>query len=434
MPVVKFLQNSLKNPAYKSVATYIFTNFFSKGISLLLLPLFTDPRYLTPTDNGILSLFSSNLMMIGPFISLGMIQSTKADFYKKPDREFSSAFTSNLFIALFLTIFWMGVLFIFRDVLEQKFQLPASFVFIIPFLALLVFASEQLFALVRNRNEVRRFAVLGIGKAIIEYGVSAILVVFFFKGWEGRVWGIAVALILLNLIGFFYYSKNNYLRLEITKTHIFEEFKFAVPVITFQVCIFLLGTTNKLFLAIFNVDKYQLGIYAVACVFGTLVGYLGQSVFLYIQPKVYASIRDGNANMQSLRKEFFNYLGMIVVVAIPCVLLVLFLYYFVINKIYLPGIPLFLLVTLASFIWQLNNYILIFLLYYKAKRRLFLLSFISVCISIIVNTVMVKNFLIVGDALASLINTCIFSVLGFVFVKKLVVEKFGKKQMAEAIV
>jgi len=423
--VINLAKTAIKNPAYKSVATYIFTNFFSKGISFLLLPLFTNPKYLNPTDNGILSLFSSNLMLIGPFICLGMIQSTSADFFKKPADEFSKSFTSNFIISIFLTFAATLVLFLFRDILQQKFELPPSFVYVIPFLAFLIFSSEQLFALIRNRNEVKRFAVFGISKAIIEYGVAVILIIFFFKGWQGRVWGIAISLVIINTLGLFYYAKNKYLRFNITKKHIWEEVKFAVPVITFQLCVFMLSTTNKLFLAIFNVDKYQLGIYAIACVFGTLVGYLGQSIFLYFQPKIYKSISDGNATIGSLKKEFFNYLKMLIAVAIPCILFVLFLYYYVINKIYLPGIPLFLMVSTSCFILQLINFLFLFLLYYKAKRRIFILSLISVTSSVIINTVMVKNFLIVGDALSSLINTCIFGLLVYLFIRKLVLEKFS---------
>jgi O-antigen/teichoic acid export membrane protein len=425
MAIIQLLKTAAKNPAYKSVATYIFTNFFSKGISLLLIPLFTNPEYLSTADNGILSLFSSNLMLIGPFISLGMIQSASADFFKKEKEDFSNSFTSNFFIAFFLTLLSTAVLFCFKDTLQQKFALPQSFVFIIPFLALLIFASEQLFALVRNRNEVKKFSYFGIGKALIEYSVSVVLIVFFFKGWQGRVWGIAISLITINLIGFFYYAKNDYLRFSITKKHIRDEIKFGIPVIVFQLCVFMLGTTNKLFLAIYDVDKGQLGIYAIACVFGTLVGYLGQSIFLHIQPKVYKSISDGTATIPSLTKEFFNYFKMLVAVAIPCILFVLFLYYYVINKIYLPGISLFLIVALTAFIWQLNYYLFIFLLYYKAKRKILILAIISVSISVMVNIIMVKNFLIMGDALASLINTCLFSVLVFLFIKNLVIEKFG---------
>jgi O-antigen/teichoic acid export membrane protein len=431
MAAVNLVKSALKNPAYKSVATYIFTNFFSKGISLLLIPVFTNPHFLNPKDNGILSLFSSNLMLMGPFVSLGMIQSAGAEFFKKSKDEFSRSFTANFFISFFLTLIATTLLFLFRDGLQQRFDLPPSFVYVIPFLAFLIFASEQLFALVRNRNEVKRFGRFGIGKALIEYGVSVVLIVFFFKGWQGRVWGIAISLISVNLIGFFYYAKNGYLKLAISKQHIIDEIKFGIPVITFQLCVFMLGTTNKLFLAIFKVDKYQLGIYAIACVFGTLVGYLGQSIFLYIQPKVYKSISEGQATITSLRREFFHYLKMLTMVAIPCILFVLFLYYYVINKIYLPGIPLFLLVSVSSFIWQLNNFFFLFLLYYKAKKKIFSLALISVCVSIIVNTLMVKNFMILGDALASLINTCLFTVLVCLFIKKLLVEKFANKIQPE---
>jgi len=426
MAILNLAKTAIKNPAYRSVATYIFTNFFSKGISLLLIPIFTNPLYLTPKDNGILSLFSSNLMFMAPFVCLGMIQSSGADFFKKTKDEFSISFTANFFISFLLTCIGMGVLFLFRDALQKKFQLPPSFVFIIPFLAFLIFASEQLFALVRNRNEVKRFGRFGVAKALIEYGVSVVLIVFFFKGWEGRVWGIAISLITINLVGFIYYAQKGYLHFSISAKHIWDEIKFGIPVITFQLCVFMLGTTNKLFLAYFKVDPSQLGIYAVACVLGTLVGYLGQSIFLYVQPKVYKSISEGKATIPSLRREFFNYLKMMTAVAIPCILFVLFVYHYVINKIYLPGIPLFLLVCLSSFIWQLNNYLFLFLLYYKAKRKIFLVAGISVVISFIVNTIMVKNFMIIGDALASLINTCIFSLLVFVFIKNLVINKFGK--------
>ena len=426
MAIINLVKTAVKNPAYKSVATYIFTNFFSKGISLLLIPVFTNPAFLSPRDNGILSLFSSNLMLMAPFVSLGMIQSAGAEFFKKKGDEFSRSFTANFLISFFLTLTATVVLFLFRDGLLQKFELPPSFIYIIPLLAFLIFASEQLFALVRNRNEVKRFGRFGVGKAIIEYGVSVILIVFFAKGWEGRVWGVAISLIAINTIGFFYYARNNYLQLSLTKQHIIDEIKFGIPVITFQLCVFMLGTTNKLFLAIFKVDKYQLGIYAIACVFGTLVGYLGQSIFLYIQPKVYKSISEGKATIPSLRREFFHYLKMLIAVAIPCILFVLFLYYYIINKIYLPGIPLFLLVSLSSFIWQLNNYFFLFLLYYKAKKKIFSLALISVCVSVIVNTLMVKNFMILGDALASLINTCLFTVLVCLFIRKLVTEKFSK--------
>jgi len=432
MAILSLIKNAVKNPAYKVVATYIFTNFFSKGISFLLLPLFTNPKYLTPTDNGLLSLFSSNIMLLSPFICLGMIPSSNADFFKKTKDDFAKSITTNFFISFFLMLLAIVVLFLFKDVLKEKFEFPSAFIYIIPLLVFLTFCSEQFFALVRNRNEIKNFAFFGIGKALIEYAVAVILIAFFFEGWQGRVWGIAISLIFVNVFGAYYLKKNKYTRFKIEKTHIWEEIKFGVPVFTMQLCVFMLGPTNKLFLAIFNVDKHELGIYAIAGLFGTLVGSLGMAIFSYMQPKIYKSISDGQATLQSLRKDFFNYLIMFTAVAIPCIMFVLFLYYFVINKIYLPGIPLFFLVTLSCFIWQLNYYLFSFLLYFKAKRKIFLLSLISFTGSVIINIVMVKNFLIIGDALASLINTCIFSVLIFLVTKKLLISKFNNNKPVAA--
>ena len=137
MAIINLIKTAIKNPAYKSVATYIFTNFFSKGISLLLIFVFTNPKYLTRTDNGILSLFASNLMLMAPFVSLGMIQSANADFFKKTPGEFKNHLRSNFFISFFLSFLAVIFLFIFRDVLQEKFELPFSFVYIIPLLAFL---------------------------------------------------------------------------------------------------------------------------------------------------------------------------------------------------------------------------------------------------------------------------------------------------------
>ena len=98
MPVFTSLLNLRKNIIVKSIGVYTLTNFLSKGISFLLIPLFTNPRYLTPSDNGVLSLFSTSMIFLVPFISLGMSQSAAADFFRKPKKEFAEAFSNNFFI------------------------------------------------------------------------------------------------------------------------------------------------------------------------------------------------------------------------------------------------------------------------------------------------------------------------------------------------
>lgn len=428
MSIASQVREGLKNPAFKSVGIYIFTNFFSKGVSFILIPIFTNPRFLTPTDNGLLSLFNSNMVLLAPFVSLGMIQSSAADFYKKSESDFATSFTSNFIISFIMASIAALLLFIFRDMLQQKFHVPASFAFILPGLAFLIFSGEQLFALIRNRNEVTRFAVMGISKSIIEYAVSVVLIVFFFSGWLGRIWGIAISLIAMNVFAIGYYIKNKYISFHFNKTQLLDELKFGVPIFAFQLCVFMLGTSNKLFLAIFyKGDLSQLGIYSIACVLGTMIGVVSQSILLYAQPHLYKSISKGEATIQTAKKQFFRYFLMLTGLSAVCILVVLFAYYFLIDKVYLPGIRYFFLVALASYIWGLNYFLFLFLLYHKQKRKILTVTLISLACSITVNTIMVKNFLILGDALASLINTVIFSLLIIIFAKKIIKDTLTQK-------
>ena len=425
MLILNQVKAVVKNPAYRSVGIYIFTNFFSKGVSFILIPLFTNPLYLTPTDNGLLSLFSSNMILLAPLISLGMIQSSTADFYKKSTGDFSSAFTSNFFIAAFMAILAATLLFIFKDVLKEKFDFPPSFVFILPGLAFLIFSSEQLFALIRNRNEVNHYAVMGISKSIIEYALSVILVVFFFSGWMGRIWGIAASLVAINLYSIWYYVKNKYINFSFHKHQVWDELKFGVPIFVFQLCVFMLGASNKLFLAIFNVDKHELGIYAIACILGSMVGTIAQSILLYVQPELYRSISAGEATIESVKRDFFRYLKLLTYFSLACIAVVVFAYCFLINKLYLTGLYYYFIVALASFIWALNYFFFLFLLYYKKKRTILNVSLISITCSIVVNIILVKNYLIFGDALSGLIDTIIFSGIILVVVRKTIKTTLG---------
>lgn len=420
MSIVNKVKTAVQNPVYRSVGTYVFTNFFSKGVSFLLIPLFTNPKFLTPADNGVLSLFTSNMILIAPIITLGMIQSSTADFFKKPKEDFATSFTTNFFIAAIMTILAMLGLYMFKEALWEKFELPVSFIFIIPVLSFLVFCSDQLFTLVRNRNEVNRYALMGISKSLIEYSLSVVLVVFFFTGWVGRIWGIALSLVSINLLGIWYYMRNGYLKFSFQKHQVWDELKFGVPIFVFQLCVFMLGATNKLFLAIFNVDKYELGIYAIACILGTMVGTMAQSILLYVQPQLYKSISSGQATYQSVKRIFFNYIKMLTVLSLVCIGVAVFAYYFLINKIYLPGMKYFFVVALQTFIWALNYFVFLFLLYHKEKRKILKVALISIVCSIAINTFMVKHFLIWGDAISSLMNTLIFSGLVIFFTKDII--------------
>src|ERR1035438_7004439 len=95
MAFYRSLKNQYKYPALKTMGIYTITSFFGKGLSFLLLPLFTNPKYLTPADNGLLSLFSQAIIFLTPFVSLGVLQSTSVDFFKLDRKSFKDFCTTG---------------------------------------------------------------------------------------------------------------------------------------------------------------------------------------------------------------------------------------------------------------------------------------------------------------------------------------------------
>src|SRR5664279_3347597 len=97
------LLNIRKNIVGRSIGIYTFTNFFTKGISFLLVPLFTNPAYLTAGDNGFLSLFNSSINFLIPFISMGLVQSASTDYFKLNTSAFRDFFTTSFILPVLVT-------------------------------------------------------------------------------------------------------------------------------------------------------------------------------------------------------------------------------------------------------------------------------------------------------------------------------------------
>jgi O-antigen/teichoic acid export membrane protein len=310
MPLLSNFKAIYKNPSVKSVGIYTFSNFFSKGISFLLLLVFTNPLYITPSENGLLSLFSTSLLFLMPFLSMGVIHSTAADFFKLDKKEFRNFFTTGFVMPVVVMLLSMILLFFSRQYLYQQYGFPTMFVWVIPVVCFLVFCNEQFLGLARNNNEPGVYLKANISKTILELGISFVLVVFFAYHWQGRIQGILIAYIITGLYGFYYFTKKGYLFGSIQKKYIYSELIYALPIMALQASIFSMSASDKFFLAAFSGDSNEtVGIYSIACVFASVINILSMALIQYIFPRIYTILSSTNIDYAPIRKLFLNYLG-----------------------------------------------------------------------------------------------------------------------------
>ena len=419
MSNIRNLSSLRKNPIVRSIGIYTFTNFFSKGASFLLLFIFTNPVYILPSENGLLSLFSNSMLFLMPFVSMGIIHSTSTDFFKMGKEEFRSFFTTGFIMPIAVTLFSIMVLFLFRNQLQNSYGFPYLFAWLIPLITFLTFCNEQFLSLIRNNNEPMVYLKANVSKTILDMGVSFLLVVIFAWRWEGRVAGILVSYLLLTLYAFYYFKKRGYLFGSIKKEHITSELIYAVPIIAMQVSIFCMSSSDKFFLSAFTHDHNEtVGIYSVASIFGSIIIVFCTALLQYVFPKIYAELSSDNTDYTSIRKHFIFYLTAILGGSLLIVIFTPLLYHYFINAKYHPALRYIYILCAGYFLWSVTYFFYSFLLYYKKKRKILGLSFLGIVISLGCNYFFIPKWQDYGAALATLLGYFIVLILTLIFTKE----------------
>lgn len=399
-----------KSPIVRSVGIYTFSNFFAKGASFLLLIIFTNPAYILPSENGLLSLFSNSMLFLMPFLSMGIIHSTSTDFFKLGKQEFSSFFTTSMLMPLGVMLLSMLLFFIFREHIHNAYGFPYMFIWIIPLVTFFSFCNEQLLNLARNNNEPMTFLKVNVFKTILELGLSFILVAVFFWRWEGRVTGILISSAAVSAYAFYYFIKKQYLFGKIRKNHFINELGYAVPIMVLQAAIFSMNASDKFFLAHFTSDNNEtVGVYSIACVFASMVILFSSALIQYVFPRIYALLSGETVNYNMIRKYFMYYIGGMAAATMLIILLTPLMYKLFINERYHAAIRYNYILCTGYFIWSVSYFFFSFLLYHKQKKKILSFSLISIAVSMLCNYFFIKEAGDFGAALS--ITACFFIVL-----------------------
>ncbi|MFT3909273.1 MAG: polysaccharide biosynthesis C-terminal domain-containing protein [Ferruginibacter sp.] len=412
MPLIANIKALYKNQSIRSVGIYTFSNFFSKVVSFLLLFVFTNPLYITPSENGLLSLFSTSLIFLMPFLSLGIIHSTSTDFFKLEKAEFKNFFSTGFVMPVAVMLFSTGILFLCRHFMQETYGLPPMFVWLIPVVTFLIFCNEQLLGLARDNNEPFVYLKANVTKTILEFGLSFILVVYFALRWEGRIQGILISYLITGMYAFYYFNKKGYLFGKIQKKYLRSELIYAVPIIALQASIFAMNSSDKFFLSSFAADKNEtVGIYSIACVFAAVINIFSMAILQYIFPKIYAMLSSGDVDYNAIKKFFFSYLGLMALATIGLIVMTPVLYHYFINEKYHPALQYSYLLCAGNFLWTLSYFFYSFLLYHKQKKKILGLSLCCIVISLACNYFFIRQWKDYGAAVSTLVS---YSIVFFI--------------------
>jgi O-antigen/teichoic acid export membrane protein len=411
------LKKQYNNPALKTMGIYTVTNFFGKGLSFLLLPLFTNPKYLSPADNGLLSLFSQASIFILPFINLGVLQSASVDYFKSDKKSFKDFCTTGFAMAVIMTIFSFVIFFLFRGFLFHWFSFPSIFIWAIPLAAFMAFCYELVILLIRNRNDAPTYMKVNMIRISTELGLAVTLIVLFAWGWLGRVASILIAAGCVAVYAIYFLIRNDYLSGSIKKEIIYTELKYSIPIVAMQLSMFCLFSSDSFLLAGITKNNAEVGIYGMACVFSSIILTLCGALIQYMVPKINKAFSAAEIDYADVRRQFVIYISIMTFTFILLLFCVPVVYHLFINKNYWPGISYYYFLSAGYFFWTITFFLYTFLFYYKQKRKLFILAIISLIISLGSNYFFIKYMGALGASISVCCSYFAVLLLALVFTK-----------------
>jgi O-antigen/teichoic acid export membrane protein len=420
MKVIRQLIHLTKNPAVIAAGTYTFSNFFGKAVAFLLLFVYSNPAYITPQENGLLSLMNSGILFLSPFVCLGTIQSTSSDFFKLDKQEFSNFFTTGFVMPIIVTLFSMLLFGLFYSYFASSYGFPASFIWVVPLSAFLLFSTEQFAALIRNNHQPNTYLKAHLLRLAIEIGLSLILVIVFMWHWKGRVTGIIASQITITVWAYFYFKKKGYLFGQVKKEYIKGELLYALPIILMQSGVFCMMASDKFFLSHYTGDNARVGVYGYACIFASVVNIFCTALLQYVFPKVFAYLAAEKVNYLAIRKHFFIYAlatfaGLVGIVAFSPLM-----YKWFINASYHPGLKYMYLIAAGYFIWGICYFFYSDMLFHKQKKKILTLSAISIVISLSCHFFFIPRWFEQGAAVSVFVSYVLVLIITLLFSYKYV--------------
>lgn len=244
---------------------YIFSSFFTKGINILLIPVYT--KYLSPSDYGILNTLITISILMPIFISL-YLDSAFGRFFHEYKNDFSQL--QSLFSTIFKFVsIWgliLSLIFIFlsqfwiKDLLEVPFFPYAVLTFITPLFQQLgnlgaIFLKQSL--------QAKQTTIVESSSIIINTIVTLILLIPFQFGVLARIIGGLAGALFIFFFYFYYFRKEQLLVNKFDKNILKVCLKYSLPLLPMAASGWINSFSDRIVLAKFS-SLQDVGLFSLA--------------------------------------------------------------------------------------------------------------------------------------------------------------------------
>lgn len=410
------IRSLFRSELLKSGGTYTLSSIFEKAIPFLLLPVLT--RYLTTSDYGIVSMFTVLVGLTMPFTGLGMKAAVLRSYYKE-EIDFPSYVSNALGILVISTSSILGVFWLFADYISKYSALPSDWLIAVVIVSAGQFVINILLAIWQAEVKPIQYGIFKVSVTALNMGLSVLFIVALGYGWEGRIIGKTVAVILFLGLGIIILLRKEIIRFRLVIDYIKHALQYGIPLIPHMISGILITYIDRLFITNM-IGVGETGIYTVGYQVGMIISVLASSFNKAWTPWLYRQLDKGT---ELIKKKIvkFTYLYFVIILLLAFLLAFLapwFMEFFVGEE--FQGSTKFILWIALGYAFNGMYFMVTGYIFYTEKTYvLSILTFISVILNATFNYVLINIYGALGAAIATTLTYFFFFMIVWIWSNKI---------------
>ncbi len=391
---------------------YLNANIITKLIKFLLIPIKT--RLLTPADYGILSIVTSFQTILNVFFNMNFYGGIIRYYHEEKD-DFLDFFKSSIIYIYSINIFFLLILFIFRNFLIQYLGFSIKLYWITIYISFISIPQSFFFSYLMASKRSKTYSYLMISISLV---VSFVSILWMFLLKENRYLGdIYARLLLLSIITvliliyiFFKLKGKIVINFNYIKYLIF----FGIPLIPHALSGIILMYFDRLIIN--NIDGFaKAGVYSFAYNIGLIMYITVNSFNKAWNPVFYEKMNKKEYN--SIEYYVKKNIKIIYFIALILILFSNNIIGILANKNYLEAIYILPMIIL-SYVMVFNYMIFVAFSFYEKRTYIISInSIIAAIINIILNYIYIPKYGYIAASYTTLFSYIVLFLLHYIFVR-----------------
>ena len=411
---MKRFQSILSHPLLKASFIYTICDAINKAVPFFILPVLS--HYLLPSDYGLVANFGVLAGILNLLVLLTMDGAISVNFHRLTRNEIREYVFNAFLISSFSFLLIFAIFFFIQKPLVNLLEIPFKYQVLCLIMAFFNMISSINLIIWRLEEKPLNFGVYGIGNTLVNIVSSLILVITYKLGWQGRIIGMSIAVILFGLYSWIYLVKFNYIKLRFKIKYFRDALLFGLPLLPHALSFWLRSGIDRIYITHFW-GAEQVGLYATGFQFGLLISfligafnnafspYLFKTLSTTVEPKL-------SVNKRKLVKMTYAILLGLIFAGVLFIFFSKFIIEYWFSKEYLDS---FEYVTWAIGAQVFNGFYLLFVNYIffvKKTKQLATITMICALIQVILSYFLIRELGPIGAAY----STMAVSVINFILV------------------